>query len=404
MLATLKHYPPALNLLLSASLILTLARAITLPYLVIYLSGHFGLSIADIGLVIGSTLIIGSLLSLYGGFLVDRMRSYRLMLTFCAVFTLGFLGAAIAPALWLFYLCLVAVNLAYAVIDIAVKAGFGSLLAVDRRSEAFSIKYTLTNIGYAVGPFLGAGLATVDASLPFMLSAGLGAGFLLIYCVWGDRHLLTAEANPPSIAFLAVGTLLLRDYRLVCFTLGGLLSAVVFGQFTAYLSQYLIVTTTPQETYRIISTLVATNALMVISLQYSLGKRISPRYLNRWLAAGLSLFIVGLGGFALSTTLVMWVLSMAIFTLGEIIVFPAEYMFIDNIAPNHLRGMYYAAQNLSNVGAALGPVLCGWVLATQPAYSMFYMLVVFVVAGGLMYCLGGSIGSQRGHLTPPADG
>ena len=145
----------------------------------------------------------------------------------------------------------------------------------------------------------------------------------------------------------------------------------------------------------------ATNALTVISLQYSLGKRISPRDLNRWLAAGLSLFIVGLGGFALSTTLLMWVLSMAIFTLGEIIVFPAEYMFIDNIAPNHLRGMYYAAQNLGNVGAALGPVLCGWVLATQPAYSMFYMLVVFVVAGGLMYFLGGLTASKRGSLTPP---
>ncbi|NMX56118.1 MFS transporter [Pseudomonas sp. WS 5146] len=388
MLATLKNYPATLNLLLSASLILTLARAITLPYLVIYLSSHFGLSIADIGLVIGSTLIIGSLLSLYGGFLVDRMSSYRLILLFCGVFTLGFLGAPIAPALWLFYLCLVLVNLAYAVIDIAVKAGFGSLLPVDQRSEAFSIKYTLTNIGYAVGPFLGAGLAAVDASLPFLMSAGLGAGFLFIYFVWGDRRLETAQANQPPVAFLAVATLLLRDYRLVCFTLGGLLSAVVFGQFTAYLSQYLIVTTTPQETYRIISTIVATNALTVISLQYSLGKRISPRYLNRWLAAGLSLFIVGLGGFALSTTLLMWVLSMAIFTLGEIIVFPAEYMFIDNIAPNHLRGMYYAAQNLGNVGAALGPVLCGWVLATQPAYSMFYMLVVFVVGGGLMYFLG----------------
>ncbi|TLG87384.1 MFS transporter, partial [Pseudomonas edaphica] len=83
MLATLKNYPATLNLLLSASLILTLARAITLPYLVIYLSSHFGLSIADIGLVIGSTLIIGSLLSLYGGFLVDRMSSYRLILLFC---------------------------------------------------------------------------------------------------------------------------------------------------------------------------------------------------------------------------------------------------------------------------------------------------------------------------------
>lgn len=35
MLATLKNYPASVNLLLSASLILTLARAITLPYLVI---------------------------------------------------------------------------------------------------------------------------------------------------------------------------------------------------------------------------------------------------------------------------------------------------------------------------------------------------------------------------------
>lgn len=391
MLATLKRYPSSINLLLGASLVLTLARAITLPYLVIYLSGHFGLSVADIGLAIGSTLIIGSLLSLYGGFLVDRMSSYQLILICCGVFSGGFLGAYLAPVLWLFYLCLVLINLAYAVIDVAVKSGFGSLLPVDRRSEAFSIKYTLTNIGYALGPFLGAGVAALDMSLPFLLSAGLGVGFSLVYFVWGDRRLASAGTGLQPTPFLAVGRLLLRDYRLVCFTLGGLLSAVVFGQFTAYLSQYLVVTTTPQEAYRIISTVVATNALMVISLQYSIGKRISHRHLNLWLAGGLGMFILGLAGFALSTTLLLWVLSMAIFTVGEIIVFPAEYMFIDNIAPSHLRGMYYAAQNLSNVGAALGPLLCGMVLAMQPAHYIFYMLAMFVIAGGMLYLLGVSI-------------
>ncbi|MCX2898826.1 MFS transporter [Pseudomonas mandelii] len=391
MLVTLKRYPFAIQLLLAASLVLTLARAITLSYLVIYLSGHFGLSVADIGLVIGSTLIIGSLLSLYGGFLVDRWSSYRLILIFCGVFSGGFLGAYLAPGLWLFYLCLVLINLAYAVIDIAVKSGFGSLLPVEQRSEAFSIKYTLTNIGYAVGPFLGAGVATLDISLPFLLSTGLGAGFFLVYLVWGDRRLANVGTSPAPTPFLAVGKLLLRDYRLICFTLGGLLSAVVFGQFTAYLSQYLVVTTTPQDTYRIISTVVATNAVMVISLQYSIGRRITHRHLNLWLAGGLGMFILGLGGFALSTTLMLWVFSMAIFTVGEIIVFPAEYMFIDNIAPSHLRGMYYAAQNLSNVGAALGPVLCGMVLATQPAHYIFYMLALFVIAGGMLYLLGVSI-------------
>jgi len=388
MLATLKRYPTSVNLLLSASLILTLARAITLPYLVIYLSDSFGLNVADIGLVIGSTLIIGSLLSLYGGFLVDNMSSHRLILGFSGLFTAAFLGTFLARDLWSFYGCLVLINLAYAVIDIAVKAGFGSLLAVADRSEAFSIKYTLTNIGYAVGPFLGAGVAKLDISLPFLLSGMLGAGFCLVYFVWGDRDLAVVDTSHKPVPFLAVGKLLLRDYRLVCFTLGGLLSAVVFGQFTAYLSQYLVVTTTAQFTYTIISAIVTTNALMVISLQYPIGRRISHHHLNLWLAAGLSLFVVGLAGFALADTLVFWVLAMAVFTVGEIIVFPAEYMFIDNIAPDHLRGVYYAAQNLGNLGAASGPVLCGVVLATQPPHYIFYMLALFIVAGGVFYCLG----------------
>lgn len=400
MLATLKNYPTTINLLLSASLILTLARAITLPYLVIYLSGSFSLSVADIGLVIGSTLIIGSLLSLYGGFLVDKMSSYRLILAFSGVFTLGFLGTFLARELWLFYSCLVLINLAYAVIDIAIKSGFGSLLPVTDRSEVFSIKYTLTNIGYAVGPFLGAGMAKLDLSLPFLLSAGLGAGFFFIYFVWGNRDLNATDSAQKPVPFLAVGKLLLQDYRLVCFTLGGLLSAVVFGQFTAYLSQYLVVTTTPESTYQIISTVVATNALMVISLQYSIGRKVSHRHLNLWLVAGLSMFMMGLAGFALSTSILLWVISIAIFTVGEIIVFPAEYMFIDKIAPDNLRGMYYGAQNLSNLGAALGPVLCGIVLATQPPHYIFYMLALFIVAGGMFYFLGASNLSATTDMNP----
>ncbi|MBP5122873.1 MFS transporter [Pseudomonas protegens] len=388
MLRTLKSYPKAINLLLAGTLVLTLARAITLPYLVIYLSSAFDLQVSDIGLVIGSSMILGSLLSLYGGFLVDRTPSYRLILACCALFTLGFIGAFNARQLWLFYLCLVLVNLAYAVIDIAIKAGFAQRLSVEQRSEAFSIKYTLTNIGYAVGPFLGAGLARLDISLPFLISAALGAGFLAIHMRWGDRQPSAAGPTPAPLSFAALGKQLLRDYRLVCFTLGGLLSAVVFGQFSAYLSQYLVVTTSAQDTYRIISTLVATNALLVIALQYAIGRRITQRHLSRWLALGLGLFLLGVSGFGLATSLALWVLSMVVFTLGEIIVFPAEYMFIDLIAPEHLRGLYYGAQNLSNLGGALGPILCGMLLASHPAHWIFYMLAAFIIAGGLFYWLG----------------
>lgn len=391
MLATIRNYPRTVNLLLCATLLLTLAKAITFPYLVIYLISHFALDITQVGLVIGSSLIVGSLLSVYGGFLVDRINSYRLLLGLSLVFVLGFIGTVLAQNIWAFYGCLILINLAYAVIDIAVKAGFASLLPEDARSEVFSIKYTLTNIGYAVGPFFGAMVAKLDISLPFVLSALLGLGFFLLYGRWGDRNLATVDTTQKPLPFLAVARVLLQDRRLVCFTLGGLLSAVVFGQFTAYLSQYLVTTTTAEYTYTVISAVLTTNAVLVIALQYLIGRRISHRYLSQWLIAGLSMFMLGLIGFGLSTSVVGWVLAMAVFTVGEIIVFPAEYMFIDRIAPDHLRGMYYGAQNLSNFGAALGPVLCGLVLVSLPAHYMFYMLGAFIVAGGVFYFMGAAI-------------
>ena len=391
MLATIRSYPPTVNLLLCATLMLTLAKAITFPYLVIYLSDHFALDIAQIGLVIGSSLIVGSLLSVYGGFLVDRINSYRLLLGLSALFVLGFIGTLLAQNVWAFYSCLILINLAYAVIDIAVKAGFASLLLEQARSEVFSIKYTLTNIGYAVGPFLGAMVAKLDIGVPFILSALLGLGFFLLYWRWGDRTLARVDVAQKPVSFLAVGRVLMRDRRLVCFTVGGLLSAVVFGQFTAYLSQYLVTTTTAEFTYTVISAVLTTNAVLVIALQYVIGRRISHRYLSQWLIFGLSMFMLGVIGFALSTSVLAWVLAMAVFTIGEIVVFPAEYMFIDRIAPDHLRGMYYGAQNLSNLGAALGPVLCGLVLTSLPGHAMFYMLGAFIVGGGAFYFMGSSL-------------
>ncbi len=391
MLATIRNYPRTVNLLLFATLLLTLAKAITFPYLVIYLTRHFSLDIAQVGLVLGSSLIVGSLLSVYGGFLVDRLHSYTLLLGLSALFVLGFVGTVLAQTIWVFYGCLILINLAYAVIDIAVKAGFASLLPEGARSEVFSIKYTLTNIGYAVGPFFGAVVAKFSIGLPFILSALLGAGFFLLYWRWGDRTLMTVDTAQKPVSFLAVVGVLLKDRRLVCFTLGGALSAVVFGQFTAWLSQYLVTTTTAEYTYTVISAVLTTNAVLVIALQYVIGRRISHRYLGQWLIAGLGMFMLGLIGFALATSLWWWVLAMAVFTVGEIIVFPAEYMFIDRIAPDPLRGMYYGAQNLANLGAALGPVLCGLVLASLAPHYMYYMLGAFILGGGVFYFIGASL-------------
>ncbi|WP_054887041.1 MFS transporter [Pseudomonas sp. NBRC 111130] len=388
MLAALKGYPASVRLLLTTTFTLTVARALTLPYLVVYLADNFQLPVGQIGLLIGGALIVASLLSLYGGHLVDTVRNHTLVSASTLVFALAFMVAVASRSVWLFFTCLVLINLALAVVDIAAKAGFCALLPVEQRAEVFAIKYTLSNVGYAVGPLLGVAMLELDDHLPFIASALTGLGMCMAYWRLGDRGLQASAQEQPSVGFSQVALGLARDRRLVCFTLGGVLSAVVFGQFTAYLSQYLVVTSSASEAARLVGYLVTTNAVTVIALQYLIGRRIGRQQLMPWLMAGMALFIAGLLGFAMAGSVVAWCLAMLVFTLGEIIVIPAEYMFIDLIAPEHLRGVYYGAQNLSNLGAALGPVLVGFALGRWWPGVIFYLLVMSVILAGVFYWLG----------------
>ncbi|ORL70043.1 MFS transporter [Pseudomonas putida] len=388
MLAAIKRYPHTVRLLLTTTFTLTIARALTLPYLVVYLADNFQLPISQIGLLIGGALIVASLLSLYGGHLVDTLSNHALVSISTLLFALAFVGAVASRSALPFFFCLVLINLALAVVDIAAKAGFCALLPVNERAEVFAIKYTLSNVGYAAGPLLGVAMLELNDHVPFLASALLGLAMCLAYWRLGDRSLQASAPDKPAAGFGQVALGLARDRRLVCFTAGGVLSAVVFGQFTAYLSQYLVVTSNPTAAARLIGYLVTTNAVTVIALQYLIGRRISRQRLMPWLLAGMGLFIAGLLGFALAGSVLAWCLAMLVFTLGEIIVIPAEYMFIDLIAPEHLRGVYYGAQNLSNLGAALGPVMVGFALAHLWPGAVFYLLVLSVILAGVFYGLG----------------
>jgi len=81
--------------------------------------------------------------------------------------------------------------------------------------------------------------------------------------------------------------------------------------------------------------------------------------------------------------------AMFIFTLGEMIIYPAEFLFVDTLAPEELRGSYYGAQNLAALGGALSPVISGFLLMHTPAPTMFYALSALAGLGGLLCFMSG---------------
>jgi MFS family permease len=391
----MKGMPPIILALLASSLVLTIGRGITLPFITIYLTEHYHLLPKSVGAIMGASLALGILSSLYGGYLVDKFNHRTLIAVSISFFSLSFFLLPILPSITGVLVVLALLNSSYALLSITLKACIASWLPVNKRVKAFSMNYTLINVGWAVGSSLGVWLAGFSPMLPFLISGALALG-TVITLSWGIRHIPNRPAQTeieqkplPKPNLRQTLSILAHDRRLIYFTLGSSLGSIVFGQFTGYLSQYLILTSDAVFAYKVIGAVMITNALIVIVFQYALSSRMKQATLIKWLLLGTVFFIIGLAGFMLAgPSVLIWVIAMAIFSFGELIVIPAEYMFIDFIAPDNMKGSYYGMQNLSNLGGAINPVLCGFLLSYTAPPVMFIALITAAAAGLLFFWLG----------------
>nr|WP_260524985.1 MFS transporter [Pseudomonas sp. MWU16-30322] len=370
------------------SLSIVISRALISPLLTLFLSNKLGLNPQDVGLLLGIAVFSATLLSLYGGYIIDRLDKRQLLILTMLSSGVGLMLLTFAQNLYLVTLVLIISETASALFLICSKAMLSENLAVGQRVKAFSLNYTLTNIGYAVGPMIGVVIAGVQPSAPFIVAGLIAAGSVfLLLGVSREASPLSQASQPQS--FLNTLIILKNDRTMILFTFGCLLSTLVHGRFTLYLSQYLLVTHTQDQTLDTMAALLACNAITVILLQYQIGRFLKREHLRYWIAGGTALFIVGLIGFSLADSLVGWCVAMFIFTLGEMIIYPADFLFVDTLAPEELRGSYYGAQNLAALGGALSPMMCGFLLMHTPAPSMFYALSALAALGGYLCFVSG---------------
>ncbi|WP_460141846.1 MFS transporter [Pseudomonas sp. S2_E01] len=381
-------YSLVIRRLMIVSLTIVVSRAITSPLLTLFLSNKLGLNQQDVGLLLGIAVFIATLLALYGGYIIDRLEKRRLLILAMLSSAIGFVLLTFAENLYLTTLTLVITETASALFLIGSKAILSENLPVGQRAKAFSLRYTLTNIGYATGPMLGVVIAGVYPIAPFLIAGAIAFGSIFLM-----SGIPSDSAPPPAVgqpqSFMKTLITLKNDRTLIMFTCGCLLSTVVHGRFTLYLSQYLLVVEDSKRALQTMAALLACNAITVILLQYQIGRFLKREQLRYWIAGGTSLFILGLIGFSFANSLVTWCLAMFIFTLGEMIIYPAEFLFVDTLAPEELRGSYYGAQNLAALGGALSPVICGFLLMHTPAPTMFYALSVLTAMGGSLCFLSG---------------
>lgn len=371
-LQVFSQYHPIVNTLLFGTMILAIGNSISILYFPLYLVKEQHFDPVKVALIVG----VGSLAATFSGFIAGFVSDFigrrKVMLGSLYVSSFIFFGFMLSKQVYFLILMMLLQGVSTSFFAPVSKALAADLTAVDRRMRVFSIRYTINNIGYAIGPPIGAYLWLKETIDPFLVTGCLYGGYsILLHILLNKYGIKQIEGEQLKESATIQGAFCVIKYDKVLFFLvfGGLVSTTVYGQWSVTMQQYLNGHFTNGTL--LYTSVLTVNSVCVILFQYPISRwaeRFKPLTI---VVAGSLLFSIGMGGFAFSTTWFSLILFMVIFTIGETMVIPSEYMMIDQITPNRLRGMYYGAQNLTGVGNFFGPLVGGYLLLHFGGSVMF---------------------------------
>lgn len=393
---TTETRPPFLaKLLVAGSGIMSLAIAITVPFLAIFLAREMDMAPTTIGLLIGSSVFFSIFAGFLGGTLSDIFGRTRVLLCSMLGVALSFVGFYLGGHVALMFVFNATLALSTASFSPVGKALLSDLLPAGERVRWFSYQYLVANVGFAVGPLIGVFLGLSGGRSAFLVAAlAYGVYFVLLAGSLRTGH---AVASTPEPAASTQGTVLSRfldsaravatDRRLLCLLIAGLLLESVHLRISALLAQDLDMDFA--DGARMLAIVMATNAITVVVFQLFASKFVMRRDPVTAIVIGGILMFAGMAGFATATTTWHFVVAMVVFSVGETFIVPSEFAVIDRIAPEDRRGSYFGAQTFGQLGGFVGPYMGGLLLATWNGTVMFFAIGSLALVSAAFYLVVG---------------
>ncbi|PYE30066.1 putative MFS family arabinose efflux permease [Rhizobium sp. PP-WC-1G-195] len=389
--ASKDRIPPGVLLLTVGTGFVTLTRAMTLSFLALKLQQTFGLTPMMIGFLLGFGSLTGAIAGPFGGALSDRTGRRVMLSLVLGKLSISTLVLGLAESVLLFSVAQCVAATAMSLYGPISRALMSDLCTERTRLKYFSWRYTASNAGWVVGPLIGVGAGLASTPL-FLVGACLyGAMALLLYCSYRPAAVDPDEPKALRPGVIASIREAFGNSALVYFTLGSTLFLAVYGQWSATLAPYLVENMKDGAT--IYAYLLSINGLVVLTASAftrPMIERVGPL---RALLLGSGLLVISQLCFSVSNGLAGLAASMVVFTLGEILVVPAEYMLVDSISCAKNRGRSFGAHSLSAVGGFIGPTFGGAALELLGGSAMFLLFAAFIILGTLFFFAG--VGKQR---------
>jgi len=355
-----------------------------MPFLALYMTKHFGYSEADAGLVLAvygaGALITAPII----GKVSDKVGSFRIMKA--SLFLTGFMFF-VYTFISNYYLIL-GFTFLLAVINEAFRPANLSLISEvvtpAQRRTAFALNRLAINLGMSIGPVVGGLLTLINFSIIFYVD-GITSLIAVLFLVTSKWENIEEQDDSGVLAVSGESKHLgaLKDKNLVFFLLALIPVVMVFFQHMSTMPLFLVQDLGfSTATY---GALTIVNTGLIILIEVPLNNYLSTWSDKKNLSLGAMLTAIGFGGMAFAHDIPFLIITIIIWTFGEMIVFPASAAYVSEIAPAKKRGEYMGFYQMSfSISFMAGPWLGSVVLENYGSFSLWTGAFAFCVASAIM--------------------
>ncbi len=337
------------------------------PFLVLYLTSQRGLSPAQAGIVLTAYGAGAVASQIAGGALADHIGRRTTLIGGLLASSVALVALGAARGTTQLLVTAFVVGLVGDLYRPATAALVADLVDPAERPRAYGLLFWAINLGFMIAAATAGFLAEQSYTLIFAVDALTCAGYAAVVAV-GIRK------DPPRRDHDAEGSagfrtaLADRTFMLVCGLT--LIHATLYLQVTITLPLAIIDSGLSPSDYGLIAAL---NGLLIVVLQPWVSNQLARADRMRWIALAQTVMAIGFGLTAFAVGVPAYAATVAIWTLGEILMAGLLVATIADLAPPEARGRYQGVFGTSFGGAVLiAPLMGTWVYQELGADALWF--------------------------------
>ena len=374
-----------LSLYFFCCFVMRVGMFITIPYLPIYLINSLHKSINITGVILGMAPLLSCTMGVFGGILADKLGSRFIMLVsiFCSSFI--FLSFIITKSTFGLILLTGLEGLLLTFFESSSKSFLSTYCTSYNPKVLFSTRYSVINLGMSFGILLGALFINTKVSFIFLLTflAYISCGLMLLLIKYNEyTHTTQNNKIEKNFSLMRLITAL-KNHKIILLILIGILLNLLFSQIYSTFPTLLSIKQI-KNYLKIYSMLLVINTIGILIFQLLIFK-IKKFNDSSLYVAGIICFSISFVGFAYFKELTFLIISMIVFTFGELISITFNTVLLDSFSDSSNKGTIFGISSISGLGQFLGPIIGSMLLTSLNSFAYVIFSILILICLPLYY-------------------